>query len=119
MLAEGAQDLADHQRTMRSTIAWSYESLSDEEKRLFRWLGVFVGGAAGGALESVTGMADDTLLRRVTSADECEPAAVGRQSRGHGATQLVTLRGMRRNAFTPRASGMRRGDGMPTISGDW
>ena len=54
------QDLADHQRTMRSTIAWSYDLLSDEEKRLFRWLGVFVGGATVDATEAVIGTLDDS-----------------------------------------------------------
>ena len=55
VLAEGPQDLADHQRTMRSTIAWSYDLLGEAERRLFRWLGVFVGGATVDALEAVWG----------------------------------------------------------------
>ena len=67
MLAEGAQDLADHQRTMRSTIAWSYDLLGDEEKRLFRWLGVFVGGAALDAVEAVVSVADDSLMRQLAT----------------------------------------------------
>jgi predicted ATPase/DNA-binding XRE family transcriptional regulator len=67
ILAEGAQDLADHQRMMRSTIAWSYDLLGDEEKRLFRWLGVFVGGAAFDAIEAVTSASDETLLARLAT----------------------------------------------------
>ncbi len=92
VLAEGAQDLADHQRTMRSTIAWSYESLSGEEKRLFRWLGVFVGGVASDAIEFVATMADDTLLACVTALTN---ASLLQYAQGMGArryTQLVTLR---------------------------
>ena len=46
ILSDGPQDLADHQRTMRSTIAWSYALLGEEERRLFRSLGVFIGGAS-------------------------------------------------------------------------
>ena len=91
VLAEGAQDLADHQRTMRSTIAWSYESLSDDEKRLFRWLGVFV-GAASDAIEFVSKMADDKLLASVTALTN---ASLLQYTQGMGArryTQLVTLR---------------------------
>src|SRR5262249_46084756 len=45
VLSKGPQDLADHQRTMRSTIAWSHDLLSPEEQWLFQWLSVFVGGA--------------------------------------------------------------------------
>ncbi len=67
ILAEGAQDLADHQRMMRSTIAWSYDLLSDEEKRLFRWLGVFVGGAAIDAIEIVTSTPDEQLVARLAT----------------------------------------------------
>jgi tetratricopeptide (TPR) repeat protein len=67
ILAEGAQDLADHQRMMRSTIAWSYDLLSDEEKRLFRWLGVFVGGAALDAIEIVTSTPDEQLMAHLAT----------------------------------------------------
>ncbi len=62
VLTEGPQDLADHQRTIQSTITWSYELLGEAEQRLFRWLGVFIGGATPDALESVTGMLNDVLL---------------------------------------------------------
>jgi predicted ATPase/DNA-binding XRE family transcriptional regulator len=92
VLADGAQDLADHQRTMSSTIAWSYQLLSDEEKRLFRWLGVFVGGATADAAGTVIGTADDVLMSHLTtllnaSLVQCVDADGVRRY-----TQLVTLR---------------------------
>ncbi len=62
VLVEGPQDLPDHQRTMESTIAWSYKLLGFAEQRLFRWLGVFVGDATADGLKAVTGMLDNTLL---------------------------------------------------------
>src|SRR5262249_51541426 len=62
VLAEGPQDLADHQRTMRSTVAWSYDLLPRQEQRLFRWLGVFVGGATVDAVAAVAGRTDDVLI---------------------------------------------------------
>jgi predicted ATPase/DNA-binding XRE family transcriptional regulator len=44
VLTGGARDLPERQQTLRNTINWSYQLLSDEEKRLFRALAVFVGG---------------------------------------------------------------------------
>lgn len=37
------QDVDDRQRTLRNTIAWSYDLLGSEEQQLFRRLAVFVG----------------------------------------------------------------------------
>jgi predicted ATPase/transcriptional regulator with XRE-family HTH domain len=65
MLTDGPQDLADHQRTMQSTITWSYDLLGADERRLFRWLGVFIGGATLEAMAAVTGTPEDALLTRV------------------------------------------------------
>jgi predicted ATPase/DNA-binding XRE family transcriptional regulator len=62
ILSDGPQDLADHQRTMRSTITWSYNLLSAERQRVFRWLGVFVGGASVDAVAVVTECATEALL---------------------------------------------------------
>jgi predicted ATPase/DNA-binding CsgD family transcriptional regulator len=53
LLTGGARDLPVHQRTMRSTIAWSYELLSPAEQRFLRHLAVFVGGFTLGAFEAV------------------------------------------------------------------
>lgn len=47
LLTAGARDLPLRQRTLRASIRWSYDLLSPDEQRLFRFLGTFVGGALG------------------------------------------------------------------------
>lgn len=53
LLVDGARDLPPHQRTLRAAIQHSYDLLSGEEQRLFRHLGVFVGGFDMAAVEGI------------------------------------------------------------------
>lgn len=73
------------QRTIRSTIAWSYDLLSDDQQRLLDCLGVFVGGASLPAIASVSAPEDlpdlldvlfglvDANLVQVSDTDDGEP----------------------------------------------
>jgi predicted ATPase/class 3 adenylate cyclase len=89
LLTSGARDLPTRQQTLRNTIAWSYDLLSQEERALFRRLGVFVGGWTLHAAEEVAtlersnvatlqrsnvldllaALVDKSLMRQIETAD--------------------------------------------------
>jgi predicted ATPase/class 3 adenylate cyclase len=72
ILTGGPRDAPERQRTLRATIAWSYDLLSADEQRVFARLAVFAGGCTLDAaeevccagLDAVAGLIDKSLLRR-------------------------------------------------------
>lgn len=82
VLGSGARDLPARQRTLRSTIEWSYELLDRDECRVFELISVFstarldamedvVGTALPGidVLDVLGSLVDKSLLRTVESGD--------------------------------------------------
>jgi predicted ATPase len=53
LLTGGSKTQMPRQRTLRGTLGWSHELLSEDEKQLFRWLSVFAGGWTLEAAEAV------------------------------------------------------------------
>lgn len=81
VLVGGARDLPARQRTLRTTMEWSYGLLDEDARRVFRHLAVFVGGCTLEAAERVCppgsdpfmqieSLLDASLLRRVGNDEE-------------------------------------------------
>jgi predicted ATPase len=60
-LGAGARDAPARQQTLRATIDWSHDLLSDAEKQCFARFAVFAGGATVEAAETITGAGLDVL----------------------------------------------------------
>ena len=56
VLVGGARDAPRRHKTLRGTLQWSHELLSEPEQRLFGRLGVFVGGCSLEAARAVCGL---------------------------------------------------------------
>jgi tetratricopeptide (TPR) repeat protein len=109
-LSIAAVDRPARQQTLRQTIDWSYQLLSDEKRAVFRVMGIFAGGADLDAVENVVrnvypsaaidvlavvgDLVDDSLLRILETA-ETEPRV----------TLLDTVRAYARDILTASGDG--------------
>ncbi|HEY9230648.1 MAG TPA: NB-ARC domain-containing protein, partial [Blastocatellia bacterium] len=80
LLTGGARDLPARQQTMRDAIAWSYELLSEDEKRLFRRLAVFAGGCTLEAIEAVCDSTNDLRVDVLSGVASLVDKSLVRQS---------------------------------------
>ncbi|HLY48862.1 MAG TPA: BTAD domain-containing putative transcriptional regulator [Solirubrobacteraceae bacterium] len=73
LLTSGRRDAPERHRTLRATIAWSYDLLGGEEQRLFAALAAFPSGCSvdaceavygGPALDALSALVDHCLLTR-------------------------------------------------------
>jgi predicted ATPase/DNA-binding CsgD family transcriptional regulator len=79
LLTSGAHDLPVRQQTLRSAIQWSYDLLNADERRMFRWLSVFVGGCTlkaalttiepPSSLDMLDSLVNKSLLRQTETDD--------------------------------------------------
>ncbi|MFQ5966732.1 MAG: adenylate/guanylate cyclase domain-containing protein [Acidimicrobiia bacterium] len=83
LLRSGARDLPGRQQTLRGTIEWSYDLLTEEERRLFKLFSVFSGAdyssvedvaararalTADEVLDGLESLVDKSLIRSVEAA---------------------------------------------------
>jgi predicted ATPase/DNA-binding CsgD family transcriptional regulator len=99
VLTGGAQDLPARQQTLRNTLQWSYDLLTEPEQRLFRWLSIFVGGCMLEAAEAMyqAGQEGDkqasSVLEGITSL--LDKGLVQQTEREGGEPRLVMLETLR------------------------
>jgi predicted ATPase/class 3 adenylate cyclase len=95
-LTGGRRDLPARQQTLRSAIAWSYDLLRPPEQRLYRRLGVFVGGFTLEATEAVCDPDGDLGIDALDGVSALVDASLVRQDHTVGDephfTMLETIR---------------------------
>lgn len=62
VLKGGADDLLDHQKSLRELVMWSYDLLSEEEQMLWRRMAVFAGSFSVAAAEQVCDPEDEFIV---------------------------------------------------------
>jgi predicted ATPase len=77
LLTGGTRDVPERQRTLRATIEWSHDLLSEDEKQLFARLAVFAGSFSLEAAEDVCNATLD-LLQSLVEKNLVPETAAGR-----------------------------------------
>jgi len=88
LLTGGSRDLPDRLQTLRATIAWSYDLLTEGARRLLAACSVFAGGASLEAIEAVCDAAVDIGLPVLDGLQELADQSLLRQVPGPGSSPV-------------------------------
>jgi len=93
LLTGGSRDLPDRQQTLRATIAWSHDLLTEGARRLLATCSVFAGAASLEVIETVCGAAASTGVPVLDGLAELVDHSLLRQVPGAGRyAMLETIR---------------------------
>jgi predicted ATPase/class 3 adenylate cyclase len=93
LLTGGARDLPERQRTLRSTIEWSYGLLEEGEKMLFARLSVFAGGCTLEAIEAICNAESDVHMDVLDAVESLVDKSLLRQEEGVGGEPRFVMLG--------------------------
>jgi non-specific serine/threonine protein kinase len=92
LLTGGDRLAADRQRSLAATVAWSYQLLTEHERRVFRQVSVFPAGFTLEGAEAVAGPGAGPIVLRLVDCSLLSPPRAGPDGRSRYA-MLETLRG--------------------------
>jgi predicted ATPase len=84
LLARGARDLPERQRTLRATMEWSHALLAEGEKVLFAMLSVFAGGRTLEAIEAICDAEGDLPVDVLDGVESLVDKSLLREEEGPG-----------------------------------
>ena len=118
LLTGGSRTAVARHQTLRSVVAWSWELLTDDERRLAESLAVFHGGMTVESAMAVSGASyDDTLELLVALADKSILQPVSDYLALADARDAARVR--HRAAHRSRAAPMRYAPRTPRTSARW
>lgn len=98
LLTGGARDLPERQRTLRNTLSWSYELLTEAERSLYARLSVFAGGFTLESAEAICSRDEDLdVMEGVTSL--VNNSLVRQEESKHGEPRFRMLETIREHAM--------------------
>jgi non-specific serine/threonine protein kinase len=90
VLKGGAEDVLDHQKSLRKLIAWSYDLLDESEQRLWRRLSVFPDGCGIDSAQQVCA-SDDEYIMEVDIEPLVDKSLVNIQFNSNSAVSRVSM----------------------------